>query len=116
MLASLNHSQGQALDVAAGLTLLVDPAGVPLGTVSPAGVSIPGLTREKASRLCEWVSNQVHRVSHLICLAGWAKWPARRRLGCRFALGTRVFSGIERAAAGGQESVVQAGDPHDLDQ
>ena len=40
MLVSLDHSQGQALDVTAGLALLVDPAGVPLGTVPPARVSV----------------------------------------------------------------------------
>lgn len=76
MLVSLDHSQGQALDVAAGLALLVDPAGVRLGTVSPARVSIPGLTREEASA-CPRIRPR-QPTCHTAALRSWKTLHNRR--------------------------------------
>lgn len=54
MLVSPDHSQGEALDVAAGLAVLVDPAGVPLGTVQPGRVSV--LVSPASKHLaCPWI-------------------------------------------------------------
>jgi hypothetical protein len=69
MLVSPDHSQGEVLDVAAGLAVLVDPAGLPLGTVQPGRVSV--LVSPASKHLaCPWIQ-PTQPTWHTAALGRW---------------------------------------------